>query len=318
MFVYRKCAYLVKALTQFTKGGYERASKGFDAADTEADMSGKVAMVTGSNSGIGKSAATSLAGKGAEVHLVCRNLERARAAREEIVAASGNEKVFVHQLDMSDTQQVYKFARNFRNAHPRLNVLVNNAGCMLQERKVVGGVESNFATNTLGTYVLTTELMPLLEKSEDPRVITVSSGGMFTEKLDAGNIQSLKGSFDCKAVYAHNKRQQVILTEEWAKLHASVHFSSMTPGMTDTPGLRSSLPDVHRRMEGRLRSVEMGADTIVWLACKEKVEHESGLFYIDRSPQSTHLPLAWTKSSKNDRKLFMEKLQNIAESLKPV
>ena len=82
------------------------------------------------------------------------------------------QKVFVHQLDISDTQQVYKFAQNFTENHPKLNVLINNAGCMIHERNVVNGVELNFACNTLGTYVLTTELVQLLEKSEDPRVVS--------------------------------------------------------------------------------------------------------------------------------------------------
>lgn len=82
------------------------------------------------------------------------------------------QKVFVHQLDISDIQQVYKFAQNFTENHPKLNVLINNAGCMIHERNVVNGVELNFACNTLGTYVLTTELLPLLEKSEDPRVVS--------------------------------------------------------------------------------------------------------------------------------------------------
>jgi len=317
MSMYRNGVFIIKGLKQFTKGGYENASKSFKPADMEVDLSGKVVMITGANSGIGKCAAVGLAKKGAEIHMVCRNMERANAAKEDIVSASSNEKVYVHQVDMSDTQQVYKFARNFHDNHPNLNVLVNNAGCMVHERRLVGDVETNFATNTLGTYVLTTQLLPLLKRSDSPRVITVSSGGMYTQKLDVENIQNLKGNFDGTFVYAQNKRQQVILTEEWAKLHPSVHFSSMHPGWADTPAVQTSMPDFHRRMEGKLRSSEQGADTIVWLACKKEMGDKSGLFFLDRSPQSTHLPLAWTKSSENDRKIFMEKMRKLADSLKP-
>jgi len=76
---------------------------------------------------------------------------------------------------MSKTADVYKFARSFTTEHNQLNVLINNAGCMLLERTLIGDVEANFATNTLGTYVLTKELLPLLKKSENPRVVIVLS-----------------------------------------------------------------------------------------------------------------------------------------------
>ena len=82
------------------------------------------------------------------------------------------QKVFVHILDMSKTGDVYRFAKSFSDEHDQLNVLVNNAGCMVNELKLVGDVEMNFATNTLGTYVLTQQLLPLLKKSENPRVVS--------------------------------------------------------------------------------------------------------------------------------------------------
>ena len=83
------------------------------------------------------------------------------------------------------------------------------------------------------------------------------------------------------ATHSHNKKSpQVILTEEWAKLHSSIHFSSMHPGWADTPAVQNSMPDFHRRMEGKLRSSMEGADTIVWLACKEEIECKSGLFFL--------------------------------------
>ena len=79
----------------------------------------------------------------------------------------------MHELDVSETASIFQFAAQFQEKHNQLNVLVNNAGCMVHERKFLGPkeIETNFATNTLGTYVLTEELLPLLKKSESPRVV---------------------------------------------------------------------------------------------------------------------------------------------------
>ena len=99
----------------------------------------------------------------------------------------------------------------------------------------------NFATNTLGTYLLTTSLLPLLEKSDQPRVVTVSSGGMLVQKLDVDDLQFQKMSkYDGTMAYAQNKRQQVEMTEIWAAKHLEIHWSVMHPGWADTPAVRTS------------------------------------------------------------------------------
>jgi dehydrogenase/reductase SDR family protein 12 len=110
---------------------------------------------------------------------------------------------------------------------------VNNAGCMVNEREETeDGLEKNFATNTLGTYILTVTLLPLLEKAADgARVVVVSSGGMLTQKLNVSDLQSERVKpFDGTMVYAQNKRQQVIATHQLAEKHKKVQFSSMHPG----------------------------------------------------------------------------------------
>ena len=93
------------------------------------------------------------------------------------------------------------------------------------------GLEKNFATNTVGTHIMTESLLPLISKCADPRVIIVSSGGMLTKKLDVDDLQHGKMEpFDGTMVYAQNKRQQVIMTHEYAKKYPSVYFASMHPG----------------------------------------------------------------------------------------
>ncbi|XP_077637542.1 dehydrogenase/reductase SDR family member 12 isoform X3 [Lonchura striata] len=239
---YRNTVWFVKGLREYTRGGYESASKRFDPADVEVDVAGRSFLVTGANSGIGKATAKEIARRGGTVHLVCRNKERAEVAKEEIVTETGNQNIFWHIVDISNPKEIWKFAEKFQNEH-KLNVLINNAGCMVNNRELTeDGLEKNFATNTLGTYIMTTALVPLLEKAADARVITVSSGGMLVQKLNVSDLQSGNGPFDGTMVYAQNKRQQVVLTEQWAKTYRNIHFSVMHPGWADTPDFKLNEP----------------------------------------------------------------------------
>ncbi|KAM9321231.1 dehydrogenase/reductase SDR family member 12 [Gastrophryne carolinensis] len=313
MSLYRNTVWFLKGLREYTRGGYESAAKHFAVEDLQVDVAGRSYMITGANSGIGKAAALAIAKRGGSVHLVCRNKDRAEEAKQEIVTSSGNESVWVHILDMSNPKDVWEFAEKFKNEN-RLNVLINNAGCMVNTRELTDGIEKNFATNVLGTYILTAALLPALEKEEDPRVVTVSSGGMLVQKLDVSDLQCEAGSFDGTMVYAQNKRQQVVLTEHWAKSNPKVHFSVMHPGWADTPAVRSSMPDFYEKMKNRLRTEDQGADTVVWLAISPAAtKHPSGLFFQDRKPVSTHLPLASTHSSSGDEEKLLQILQEMAK-----
>ncbi|XP_020643662.3 dehydrogenase/reductase SDR family member 12 isoform X1 [Pogona vitticeps] len=318
MSLYRNSVWFLKGLNQYCRSGYESASKHFVPEDLEVNVTGRSFMVTGANSGIGKAAAKEIARRGGAVHLVCRNEDRAEEAKKEITTETGNQNIFVHILDMSNPKRIWEFAEQFKNEH-RLNVLINNAGCMVNKRELTeDGLENNFATNTLGTYILTTVLLPLLGKEDDARVITVSSGGMLVQKLNVSDLQSEKTAFDGTMVYAQNKRQQVVLTEQWAKAHPNIHFSSMHPGWADTPAVRTSMPDFYEKMKDRLRTEAQGADTVVWLAVSPAARKQaSGLFFQDRQPVPTHLPLAWTKSSPGDEEKLMQALEELSQKFKP-
>uniref|UniRef100_A0A671Y074 Dehydrogenase/reductase SDR family member 12-like n=1 Tax=Sparus aurata TaxID=8175 RepID=A0A671Y074_SPAAU len=300
-----------------TVNGYEAASKDFEPQDLSVSVVGRSFMITGANSGIGRATAMTIAKKGGTVHMVCRNKDKAEEAREDIVNQSGNTEVHVHVVDLSETHKVWEFAEAFKKQHPSLNVLINNAGCMVHKRELnADGLEKNFATNTMGVYILTQTLIPLLQKSRDPRVITVSSGGMLVQKLRVDDLQSEKGHFDGVMVYAQNKRQQVVLTEQWAKANPIIHFSVMHPGWADTPAVSTSMPQFHHMMGERLRSVEQGADTVVWLALSRAAARtRSGQFFQDRRPVAAHLPLAWTRSSAEEVQSFMSQLETLAFSV---
>uniref|UniRef100_A0A3Q3XLU5 Uncharacterized protein n=1 Tax=Mola mola TaxID=94237 RepID=A0A3Q3XLU5_MOLML len=306
MSLYRNTVWFLNGIHQYT---YEAASEKFDTQDLDVSVVGRSFMITGANSGIGRATAMAIAKKGT-VHMVCRNKDKAEQAREDIIHESGN-TVYIHVLDMAETRKVWEFAEAFKQQHPSLNELINNAGCMVHKRELnAEGLEKNFATNTM-VYILTQSLIPLLQKSRDPRVITVSSGGMLVQKLRADDLQSEKGHFDGVMVYAQNKRQQVVLTQQWAIANPVIHFSVMHPGWVDTP-VSTSMPQFHRMMGERLRSVEQGADTVVWLALSRAAARTRSGQFFQRRPVPAHLPLAWTHSSAEDIQSFRTQLETLA------
>ncbi|KAF2350646.1 NAD(P)-binding domain, partial [Trinorchestia longiramus] len=151
-------------------------------------------------------------------------------------------------------------------------------------------------------------------RSSDGRVVTVSSGGMLTSKLQLQDLQSERGAFDGTMVYAQNKRQQVVMTRQWAAQHPGVHFSSMHPGWADTPAVRSSMPQFYEKMKNKLRTAEQGADTAVWLAvAKVARQQPSGLFFQDRCAVSEHLPLAWSHSRPEEEAELMTQLEALSQ-----
>jgi len=316
MSLFRNTVWLVKGLKEYTNSGFVAASKNFNESDLDVKCEGRSYMITGSNSGIGKQTALEIVKRGGTVHMVCRNPSTGEEAKQELIETTGNNDVHLHILDLSKPTDVLKFARKFSEENPKLDVLVNNAGCMVNTRETnKEGLDMNFATNTLGTYLLTTSLLPLLEKSDQPRVITVSSGGMLVQKLDVDDLQFQKMSkYDGTMAYAQNKRQQVEMTESWASKYPSIHWSVMHPGWADTPAVRTAMPDFHAKMKDKLRSVEQGADTVVWLAISPAaLQGDSGQFWQDRVPVSAHLPLAWTRVGQGEKERLISALEDFKE-----
>lgn len=303
-------------MKEYTNSGFVAASKNFTESDLDVKCDGRSYMITGSNSGIGKQTALEIVKRGGTVHMVCRNPNTGEEAKQEMIETSGNNNIHLHILDLSKPTDVLKFAEKFSEENSKLDVLVNNAGCMVNTRETnKEGLDMNFATNTLGTYLLTTSLLPLLEKSDQPRVVTVSSGGMLVQKLDVEDLQFQKlAKYDGTMAYAQNKRQQVELTESLAGKHPGIHWSVMHPGWADTPAVRTAMPDFHAKMKDKLRSVEQGADTVVWLAVSPAaIQFESGQFWQDRVPVSAHLPLAWTRAGQAERDRLMASLEEFKE-----
>jgi dehydrogenase/reductase SDR family member 12 len=275
----------------YTNVGYRIRSRGWSASDLP-HMAGRVALITGASSGLGFGAAEGFARLGATVWLIVRSREHGDAARARIIELSGNHDVHVGFCDLSRLESVRQFAGQFEDQAQRLDVLVNNAGVMTEDRAVSpDGIELTLATNVIGPFLLTNLLIPLLRNSAPARIINVSSGGMYTQRIKVDDLQSERGRFDGPTAYARTKRAEVILTEIWAKqlTGTGVVVHSMHPGWSDTPGVRSSLPRFYRLWRPLLRTPAQGADTIVWLGAATEPVHSSGRFWHDRRQRPTHL-----------------------------
>jgi NAD(P)-dependent dehydrogenase (short-subunit alcohol dehydrogenase family) len=180
------------------------------------DLSGKVIIVTGANTGIGYETAKEVARKYARTVLACRNLEKGEAALARIKEEIPNASVEVIQLDLSSLASVRQFAEDFKAKYDRLDILINNAGIMyVPYGKTVDGFERHFGTNHLGHFALTGLLVDLLLKSEHARVVTVSSVGHRSGDMDFDDLMFDGGrGYRPQRVYGRSKLANLLFTYE--------------------------------------------------------------------------------------------------------
>jgi dehydrogenase/reductase SDR family protein 12 len=255
-------------------------------------LDGKTVIITGATSGIGYAAAVALARRGAAVHFLARDQGRAEQARRGIAAASDAASISYGLADLEDLNSVRAFAHQFRAAHDRLDVLIHNAGTIHPEfRTDQAGTELTVAGQVAAPFLLTRLLLTPLVAAAPSRVITVSSGGMYTQRLDPATLQLPASSYRGVTAYARAKRAQVALSREWSRRFAGagVAFHAMHPGWVDTPGVATALPGFRRLTRPILLSPEQGADTIVWLATTPPERLGTGRFWHDRRPRPEHL-----------------------------
>ncbi len=271
--------------------GYQIRRSGWSNLDQAEDLTGKVYLVTGANSGLGFAAARELSRRGARVRLVCRNAERAAAAAEQIRGQNPGALLHTDLADLAEPAAVRALAERVLGEESRLDGLVNNAGVLLHERSEnSAGVERTFATNCLAYFLLGNLLAPLLAQTPEARVINVSSGGMYLARLNADDPQFKERTYDGLQAYAETKRAEVALAAVWSQTPKFGAYAwSMHPGWADTAAVQQSLPGFRALMQWTLRSAEEGADTIVWLAAmKDAARLDNGAFYFDRKARRTH------------------------------
>jgi dehydrogenase/reductase SDR family member 12 len=260
-------------------------------------ISGKTVIITGATSGIGYAAAVALARRGAAVHFLARDRSRAEWARCGIAAESGSTHISYGLADLEDLAAVLAFASDFRASHHRLDVLIHNAGAIHRQfRSDAAGTELTVLGQAVAPFLLTRLLMPALLAAAPSRVITVSSGGMYTQRLDPAALQMPESRYRGVTAYAKAKRAQVALSREWARRMAGtgVAFHAMHPGWVNTPGVAGALPGFYLATRPILLTPQQGADTVVWLATMPPERLGSGRFWHDRRPRPEY-PLPWTR-----------------------
>ncbi len=211
---------------------------------TEQHMDGKLVLITGGTGGIGKQTAIGLARLGALVVVNGRDPERGAQGVAEIKQASGSDAVELLLADMASQGQVRQLARAFSARHRRLDVLINNAGCAPNARRLTeDGLESAFAVNVAAPYLLTQLLHEQLAAAGPARVINLA-GGIPFGRIDPQNLQAER-SFGRFAVYSHTKRMMLALSLVFARrLEGSgISVNVAYPGQADTALLQSQTPE---------------------------------------------------------------------------
>ncbi|WP_406296146.1 SDR family NAD(P)-dependent oxidoreductase [Embleya sp. NBC_00888] len=296
----------------YSRFGYRvRRRAGFPADAESAVLKGRTVVVTGASSGIGEAAVTGLARLGATVVLAGRDEERAEAARRRVVELVPGAEVSVRRCDVGSLPDVARFAKELRTEHGPLHALVHNAGTMPAVRtETAEGHESSLAVHVLGPHLLSR--LVAADPTSCARVVWMSSGGMYTQRLPVDDIEYQRGPYKTAVAYARTKRMQVVLAELWAEHLGTggpvVHATH--PGWVDTPGLRTSMPTFRRLTGPLLRTPEQGADTAVWLCAADEPGRSTGLFWQDRAPRPTHYRAA-TRESRPDRAWFWRRCQEL-------
>ena len=192
-------------------------------------MNDKIVLITGANSGIGKAAAIKFANEGYTVVMACRNLERSKMAQQEIIEATKNPHIDLLQLDLSSFKSIHQFSTEFKDKYPKLDILIHNAAYLNHGEKNYllsqDGIELSFATNTVGPFLLTRQLVGMLEKSEDARVLhacTTNIRHFFDpkRKIEFDNLQGEfkdERPFNAYKMYGDTKMALLLMTFKMAE-----------------------------------------------------------------------------------------------------
>jgi len=251
-------------------------------------MAGKVVLITGANSGIGFEASVKIASMGAHVVMVARDRRRGDDALVAVKARSGSDTVSLLLCDMASMAGVRALAQDVLARHPRLDVIVNNAGSVKTSREVTeDGLEWTFAANYLGHFLLTNLLLDRLRESAPARVVNVSSDGHRRGTIEFENLQFERGGFSTLTAYARSKLAQVLFTRELARRleQTGVTVNALHPGAVATGIWAKAAAPWYVRAPIAvakvlfMRTPSQGGDRIVYLATSPDVEGLTGGYY---------------------------------------
>ena len=251
-------------------------------------MQGKVCVVTGASSGIGRVTALGLAERGATVVLVCRNEECGGPVLEEIERLGGSGSATLLTADLASQRQVRQVAAAFLERFDRLDVLINNAGVGGRGTRLVtdDGLETTFAVNHLAPFLLTNLLLDRVKASAPARVVTVSSAAHKNCTLDFDDLQGER-RYSGLGAYSRSKLANILFTRELSRRleGTGVTANCLHPGVVRT-GIFRNLPRWMRFVLASplVLSPEEGADTLLYLATAAEVAGVSGRYFVRRKP----------------------------------
>ncbi len=276
-------------------------------------MKGKVALVTGANSGTGKWTAIALAEKGARVVMLCRNQQRGEDALTEVKKLSHSEEVELMLCDLGSLESIRSFSKAFHEKYDKLDVLVNNAGVTLPKRQeTTDGFELQFGVNHLGHFLLTNLLLDLILKSSSARIVVVSSGAHKVGKIHFNDLQ-LNKSFNIIKAYSQSKLANLLFAYELSRklkdkkvtvnaLHPGAVATSM--GINRETGFGNLITKI---LKPFFQTSKEGARTAVYLATSKDMEGVTGKYFYNRK--------AIDSSKDSYNKNLQSKLWKVSEAL---
>lgn len=285
-------------------------------------LTGKLVVITGANTGIGKAAAEDLAKRGARVIILCRSVEKGEEAAAEIKESTGGQ-VEVRRLDLASLKSVRECAEALVASEDKIDILINNAGVMMCPNwKTEDGFDMQFGTNHLGHFLLTELLMPLIRKSEasgfHPRIINVSSLGHKGAPINWDDINFEK-SYSSWAAYAQSKLANVLHAKELAERLSNTEISvyAVHPGAVDTELGRHLYSTWYGKIlkpcaVPMIKKPIHGAQTILYCALDDSVANDSGKYYADCRETRPH-PRALRKEDQKRLWELSEKFVGLKE-----
>src|SRR5713226_5982848 len=255
-----------------------------DLAGNDVNMPGKVCLITGGNSGIGKATAIGLAKLEASVAIVSRDKDKGEAALIEIRSKSGNRNVDMMVADLSSQDSVRELAHDFKSRYKKLHILINNAGVYLPKRVVtVDGLEATFATNHLGHFLLTNLLLDTLKANAPSRIINITSSAHRGTEIDFDDLQGEK-KYSGYHAYSQSKLANVLFTYQLAKQleGTGVTVNCLHPGVVrtgfgkDVTGLMTILVRIGSPF---MISPDKAARAAIYLAMSPELEDVTGKFF---------------------------------------
>ncbi|WP_437288255.1 SDR family oxidoreductase [Sorangium sp. So ce406] len=245
-------------------------------------MNGKVCIVTGGNTGIGKETARGLAQRGATVVLACRDTGKGEAAREDIARTTGNKDVEVMALDLASKASILSFGERFRATRDRLDLLVNNAGVWSRSRSTTrDGIEATFGVNHVGTWLLTKELLPLLKQSAPSRIVILSSKLHYRGTMVWEDLQFERRTYSSGAAYNQSKLANVLFTKALARRlqGTGVTVNAVHPGVVATELTRDYPKMLVKLFQLFLLTPEQGAACSLHVATAPELEGVTGEYF---------------------------------------